>query len=120
LISVLSSNLWFWYLQATSDCRHLGNRDIETFPFNPQELNATIRDKLSKIGREYAISIKKCSQKTVRVYKKKKAVECISFSINRSKSIIDKIDHILANYYEFTKNEIDFIINYDIKYRMRQ
>jgi hypothetical protein len=35
-----------------------------------------------------------------------------------SKSIIDKIDKILAQHYGFTEEELDFIINYDIKYRM--
>jgi hypothetical protein len=35
-----------------------------------------------------------------------------------SKNIIDKIDTILAKHYGFTDEELDFIINYDIKYRM--
>ncbi|MFN6221481.1 MAG: hypothetical protein ACK4Y3_04220, partial [Dolichospermum sp.] len=35
-----------------------------------------------------------------------------------SKPIIDEIDKILAEHYGFTEAELDFIINYDIKYRM--
>lgn len=35
-----------------------------------------------------------------------------------SKPIIDEIDKILAKHYGFTEEELDFIINYDIKYRM--
>ena len=35
-----------------------------------------------------------------------------------SKAIIDKIDRVLAKHYGFTEEELDFIINYDIKYRM--
>ena len=35
-----------------------------------------------------------------------------------SKSIIDEIDRVLARHYGFTDEELDFIINYDIKYRM--
>ena len=41
-----------------------------------------------------------------------------SFRINRSKPIIDEIDELLAKHYGFTEEELDFIINYDIKYRM--
>jgi len=35
-----------------------------------------------------------------------------------SKHIIDEIDKTLAECYNFTEEELDFIINYDIKYRM--
>ncbi len=37
---------------------------------------------------------------------------------SRSKPIIDEIDRALAKHYGFTDEELDFIINYDIKYRM--
>lgn len=36
----------------------------------------------------------------------------------RSKPIIDEIDRVLARHYGFTDEELDFIVNYDIKYRM--
>jgi hypothetical protein len=35
-----------------------------------------------------------------------------------SKPIIDEIDHILAKYYAFSEEEVDFLINRDIKYRL--
>ena len=35
-----------------------------------------------------------------------------------SKTIIDRLDTVLAQHYGFTREELDFIINYDIKYRM--
>jgi len=35
-----------------------------------------------------------------------------------SKPIIDKIDVALGQLYGFTDDETDFLINYDIKYRM--
>ena len=35
-----------------------------------------------------------------------------------SKPIIDEIDELLAKHCGFTEEELDFIINYDIKYRM--
>ena len=36
----------------------------------------------------------------------------------KSNPIIDEIDKVLAEHYGFTNEELDFIINYDIKYRM--
>lgn len=44
--------------------------------------------------------------------------EIYEYKISKSKLIIDKIDILLAKYYGFTEEELDFIINYDIKYRM--
>ena len=44
--------------------------------------------------------------------------EFYEFYPKLSKSIIDQIDCLLAQYYGFTHEELDFIINYDIKYRV--
>ena len=35
-----------------------------------------------------------------------------------SKPILDEIDRVLAAHYGFTAEELDFILNYDIKYRL--
>jgi hypothetical protein len=45
-------------------------------------------------------------------------VEQDGFIIRHSKHIIDEIDKVLAKHCGFTEEELDFIINYDIKYRM--
>ncbi|MBW1745073.1 MAG: hypothetical protein JRG74_06865 [Deltaproteobacteria bacterium] len=42
------------------------------------------------------------------------------FVLRGLKKIIDQIDFLLAVHYGFTKEELDVIINYDIKYRMRK
>jgi len=42
----------------------------------------------------------------------------INFDVHKSKPIIDEIDRVIARHYGFTDEELDFIINYDIKYRM--
>lgn len=36
----------------------------------------------------------------------------------RAKSEIDEIDRALARHYGLSDEELDFIINYDVKYRM--
>lgn len=42
------------------------------------------------------------------------------FVLRGLKKIIDQIDSLLAVHYGFTEEELDVIINYDIKYRMRK
>jgi hypothetical protein len=53
-------------------------------------------------------------------YIQSKQIESVfeSFNPQLSKPIIDEIDKVLAKHYGFTEEELDFIINYDIKYRM--
>ena len=51
-------------------------------------------------------------------YKSTGRVEYDEYHPNRSKPLIDEIDKVLAKHYGFTEEELDFIINYDIKYRM--
>ncbi len=46
------------------------------------------------------------------------AVNELNFDISQSKPIIDEIDRVLAKSYGFADEELDFIINYDIKYRL--
>ncbi len=38
----------------------------------------------------------------------------------RFDELIDEIDRVLAEYYGFTDEELDFILHYDIKYRIGQ
>lgn len=54
----------------------------------------------------------------VRVQQRTGRTETQSFKIQKSKHIIDEIDRVLAKHCGFTEEELDFIINYDIKYRM--
>ena len=55
---------------------------------------------------------------SIRNYKNVGPVECYQVNMKLSKPIIDEIDKVLAKHYGFTDEELDFIINYDIKYRM--
>jgi len=64
------------------------------------------------------------SQKLMKGYKSNSEIirygnaEVDQFYVSQCKSIIDEIDKVLAKHYGFTQEELDFIINYDIKYRM--
>lgn len=43
-------------------------------------------------------------------------VQCIL--PRHSKPILDEIDAVLAEHFGFTPDELDFIVNYDVKYRV--
>ena len=58
------------------------------------------------------------SESHVRNQKTTGKTEIQLFRVKPVKPIIDEIDKVLAKHYGFTEEELDFIINYDIKYRM--
>ena len=70
------------------------------------------------LGKELMNDLQKNAIRRIAHSKKTGRVEYDEFWPRHSKPIIDKIDTILAQHYGFTDEELDFIINYDIKYRM--
>jgi hypothetical protein len=52
------------------------------------------------------------------VRKRNDGVEFQEFYPSKSKAILDEIDRVLARHYSFTPEEVDFILNYDTKYRL--
>ena len=62
--------------------------------------------------------IKKNSTRLRADYKTTGKVEYDQFYPRNSKGVMDEIDQVLARHYNFTDEELDFIVNYDIKYRL--
>lgn len=50
--------------------------------------------------------------------KKTGLVELESVTPARSKDLVDEIDCLLAREFGFSEEQLDYLINYDIKYRM--
>jgi len=115
LIAALSSDFFWWWYTVTSNLRDLNPYDVQNFPI-PE--SAMIDTELLDLGTQYLKNIYENSAMLVREQKQTGRVETQSFKIQTSKPIIDQIDYVLAQHYGFTDEELDFIINYDIKYRM--
>jgi Eco57I restriction-modification methylase len=112
-IAALTSSTFFWFWQIISDCRNLNRRDLLAFPLNPNSLTVDTKNSLNRLGSEYLDALRLNSRQMT------KSGLCIqTFNYSECKSIIDEIDRVLAQHYGFTDEELDFIINYDIKYRM--
>lgn len=114
-IALLSSNTFWWWYTLTSNLRDLNPYDVQSFPV-PE--SAFTDQQIADLGVKYLESIDRNSTMQVREQKKTGRTETQSFKIQLSKPIIDEIDTVLAKHYGFTDEELDFIINYDIKYRM--
>jgi Eco57I restriction-modification methylase len=114
----LNSNLFYWFITMCSDCRHVNKREIDFFPVDLPLLQLKKEGKaLLKLAQKLMQDINDKSEERVMRFKHDTlTIQCI-FPV-KSKSIIDEIDRVIAQHYGFTDEELDFIINYDIKYRM--
>jgi hypothetical protein len=111
--SILNSSLFFIWWITNSDCYHLNIPEISNFKY-------TFRNdqRLIKLSDKLASDMKNKSCRRIYNYAASGRVEYDEFYMKLSKPIIDEIDKVLAKHYGFTEEELDFIINYDIKYRM--
>ena len=71
-----------------------------------------------KVLSKFENSLEKYKERTVTINKSNGVITQDFYYVRFSKPIIDEIDKLLAKHYGFTEEELDFIINYDIKYRM--
>jgi hypothetical protein len=114
-ICLLSSSLYYWLWIAQSDCYHVTIRDITMLPV-PDSLLTDHR--LVELAARLLTDMEKNAEVRVRNRKDGSRREEVNYKMRKSKAILDEIDRVLAQHYGFTPEELDFIINYDIKYRM--
>lgn len=120
IISLLSSSLFFVHYITWSSCQVINSRDFE-LPFDFNSLSSELKTLLVKLGKMLEKDLQENSVIQIRNYSARGrsfTMEKQYFYIKKSKAIIDKIDTVLAKHYDFTNEELDFIVNYDIKNRL--
>ncbi len=112
-VGILNSTLFYWFYVNYSDGHNFTKTVIGNLPYSYQN-----NKHLTNLVKKLMEDLKSKSSRKVANYKSTGRVEYDEYHPNRSKPIIDEIDKLLASHYDFTEEELDFIINYDIKYRM--
>lgn len=115
--AINSSLFYAWFISA-SDCRHLNLREIELFPLSLNLFEPEFKPALAAKISDLMASYEENKRRKATYYKTTGNVEYDEYFPRFSKSILDEIDTLLAKHYGFSDEELDFIINYDIKYRM--
>ncbi len=117
-ISFLNSSLFFWFFIAFSDCRNVNAREIINFPVGIDSIKEDYKEEIINLSHDILDNLKSNSVFTHRNDKRAGKLRIQSFQPRLSKPVVDKIDKAIYKHYGFTEEELDFIINYDIKYRM--
>jgi len=120
IILLLNSSLFYCYWIIYSDCFHLTKKFIEDFPIPFKDiLDNSYGDITNKLCKILMLDYQKHSILQESTYSTGRITHQTFFP-GKSKSIIDKIDIALGELYGFDKQEIDYIINYNIDFRINK
>jgi len=111
--AVLNSSTYYQFFCAYTDGRHINPSDVLDFPFDCGAFSPQTISELSTLSTKLEKGMKSNTSQW-----RKSGLLIDSVDSRPIKPIIDEIDRVLARHYGFTDEELDFIINYDIKYRM--
>lgn len=111
---VVNSTIFYIWFISYGNGRNVALRDILTFPAPAslfEDINQTeFRTLFVRLMGDY--------RKHSVVRKRNDGVEFQEFYPSKSKAIIDEIDRVLARHCGFLPEELDFILKYDIKFRL--
>ena len=116
VLSLLNSNLFYWYWIVFSDCYHVVKSDVMNFPidcssFSPDQIKQ-LKQLSEQLMHDYNANASV-------IYRNRGGSEIIQkqFFPVKSKHIIDAIDQVLAAHYGFTSEQQDYILNFDGRFR---
>jgi len=109
--ALLNSSLFFFWFVSVGNGRNITATDVKKIPVGD------VRDEILAVMANLSDSLMRDYKKNSFI-RERKDCEFQEFRPSLSKPIIDQIDQVLAKHYGFSDEELDSIINYDIKYRM--
>ncbi len=118
-LASLNSSLFYWFITLLSDCRHLNKREIDAFPLPTQLLHGGAARAVGR-GVQILMEDLQAQSDTRRMKFKHDTLTVQCLIPKRSWSAIEYLDTLVASSVQLTQMEADYIICYDIKYRIGQ
>ncbi len=110
--------LHYWLYQARTNCRDFNPSDLEYLPL-PEMFMQGIPE-FTSLARKIMKCLEENAETGAGSYAVGGTVKYEKFRPKLAKPLFDQVDRVLAQHYGFSDEELDFILNYDIKYRMGQ
>ncbi|HEY7414477.1 MAG TPA: Eco57I restriction-modification methylase domain-containing protein, partial [Ktedonobacteraceae bacterium] len=121
IMAIINSSLFYTWFATYSDGFHLAHSLVKNFPIPPHLYQV---EQLHCLAQLLEHDIHQHAQSSTRNTHAGKdtnqlihSIELEEYRMNHSKPLLDQIDAVLAKYYHLSAQELDFIVNYDIKYR---
>ncbi len=114
ILCLLSSSLYYWLWILLSDCYHVTQLDVDTVPvasslIHDDELGGLAGELIDDLKRNSTTRTRKRSDGSIR--------REVNYNVGASKHIIDRIDKVLGTHYGLSDADVDYIVNYDFKFR---
>lgn len=115
--AALNSNLFWWYYTINFDQFNFKDYMLFAFRFNyPSDKN--LQSELIKLSNNLEKELLANATSYTINSKTRGSNETITYNKYLSKETMDLIDKALSDHYGFSNEEVDFLINYDYKFRM--
>lgn len=115
MAAILNSSLFYGFYVASTDCFHVTAGSVAAFPY-PNEM--WLDEQLADLGRELMTDLHANATWSEMNTQQGSLIEYETMYCRNSKKIIDGIDDVLSGYYGLDNDELDFVKNFDFKYRM--
>lgn len=115
---ILNSNLFYWYFVLFSDCRNLTRTVISRFPIDIEAISQVNKERLCDLSDELMNDYIANSNLKMANYSGTGEIVYREYSVRKSKKIIDRADYVLGEIYGLSMEEIEYIQNYDIRFRL--
>ncbi len=108
----LNSSLFFFIWEAISDCWHITSKVFDILNFSIKEIDTNLKKDIIFAYDNFSDALEQSkkfigSKQTDYIYQHK-----------LHKKLIDKIDDSFAKVFDFSKEELNFIKNYQVQYRL--
>lgn len=118
-VAALNSNLFWFHYIVFGPFHHLNPDDILYFPIDIKQMSPSTKEAVEVAGRAMMDNLRKESELRTRRHKGGNDTVVQTFFPSRSKPYCDRIDRVLAEHYGLTDHELDYVVNYDIRFRLQ-
>lgn len=112
--ALLNSNIFFFYWEVISDVWHITLKELNYLKINFSDFSSKQKLELSKLYLQFEKNLEKNKK---RIDSKQAEFE---YQHKKDKVLIDKIDLFFKKYFSFTDIEMEYIRNYQLKFRLNE
>ena len=117
ILALINSSLFYWYWIVMSAARDFTKKDITDFPFNIALIQKTDQNRIGNLVAELMDSYKRHSVMLETNGASGKTI-LQEFHPSFNKEIMDKLEPEVGKLFDFNDDEVKFLINYDLKFRL--